>query len=670
MMKLQWYVGILAALAMNVSTAFSQTADKDAVLMRINGDPVMKSDFLYVYNKNNNNPQVIDPKTVDEYLELFINFNLKVKEAVSLGMDTTKAFKTELAGYRKQLAQPYLTDTEVTERLIQEAWERLQTDLRASHILFSLPENALPKDTLVTYNKALKVRERIMAGEDFTKMAREFSDDPSARDMAATAQRPPMPGNNGDLGYFTAFDMVYPFENGAFALQKGEVSMPIRSAFGYHIIKLTDRKPAMGRVRVAHIMVNASPESEKGKEEDDLKTRINEIYNRLAEGADFVDMAKRYSDDRGTAQRGGELPWFGVNRMVPEFIEAIKDLKNPGDISKPVRTAYGWHVIKLIEQKKPLSLEEEYPELKNKVGRDVRARLSKDAVINRLKNEYSFKENTKALDEIIKLVDNSIFDSKWNNPKALELKGNLFSFANNAITQGDFAAFLIQKQNNRTPEEITSYIHGMYREYVAQTLLDYEDLKLEDKYLDFKQIMREYHDGILLFELTDKKVWSKALQDTTGLKKFYQDNIQNYMWNDRLHATFFICNDEAVAKNAVKLVKKAPKKKWDDEYVLAQINKESQLSMRVLSGKFEKDANIYLEHFQWKKGLSGIVKVGNEYVFTRVENVIPAEPKALFEIRGIVTADYQNFLEKQWIEELKAKYTVEVNAEVLQSLRN
>lgn len=667
-MNFKWSAAVITAMILTLTSAFGQQKENDAVLMRINGEPIYKSDFLYVYNKNNNNPQVIDPKSVDEYLELFINFNLKVKEAVSLGMDTLESFKKELAGYRKQLAQPYLSDTEVTERLIQEAWERMQTDLRASHILFVLPENSLPKDTLRVYEKAMKARNRILAGEEFALVARELSEDPSARDMAATAQRPGMPGNNGDLGYFSALDMVYPFENGAYALNVGEISMPVRSSFGYHIIKLTDRTPAMGKVRVAHIMVNAGGAADPTRDAE-IIARINEIYAKVEGGEDFVELARKYSDDRGTAQKGGELPWFGVNRMVPEFIAAIKELQKPGDFTKPLKTAYGWHIVKLLEQKKPLSLEDEYVELKNRVGRDSRSRLSQESIVGRLKKEYSYKEDAIALEEFTKWVDNTVFDGKWSNDEALNASKVLCSFGGKEILQKDFAAFIVKRQNRRTPEDISSYVNGLFKEYVNQSLIDLEDANLEEKHNDFKQIMREYHDGILLFDLTEKNVWNKALLDTTGLKAYYEQHKLEYMWGDRIHADFYVCKDSKLASQTMKLVKKGLKKGIDNQQILTQINVDSQLNLRVISGKFDKDGNVYTGEFDWKTGLSVVKEIGSEHVFVNIKEVLPPQPKELSEIRGIATADYQNYLEKQWIQELRNKYKVEVDEAVLNSIR-
>ncbi len=338
---------LLGILIFSLQLTFAQ--DNNAVLLTINGEKISKSEFINVFKKNNKS-ETFDQKALEEYLDLYINFKLKVKEAEEIGYDTIKSFIDELIGYRKQLSQPYLTDREANEMLIKEAYERMQWDIRASHLLIKIPTNASPKDTLEAFNKIMNIRKRILKGESFEKLAQELSDDPSARDMPATNEHPMMHGNKGDLGFFTVLDMVYPFENAAFATKVGDISMPIRTTFGYHLIKVVERKKAMGKALVSHILI-LTPKDSVNYNDAKEKQKIEELYNRILKGEKFEEMARLYSDDKATAVKNGILPWFGVNRMVPEFISIVGELKNKNDISKPFKTAYGWHILKLIDKK-------------------------------------------------------------------------------------------------------------------------------------------------------------------------------------------------------------------------------------------------------------------------------------------------------------------------------
>ena len=646
----------------------SYSNPNDPVLLEINERKVTLSEFEYVYTKNNLNPQVMDPKSIDEYLELFINFNLKVYEALQLGMDTNNAFVEELGGYREQLAQPYLTDQEVTNHLVEEAMERLKFDVRASHILINLEEHAAPEDTLKAWNRMMEIREKIIEGESFEKMASKFSDDPSAKGMDATPNRPAMRGNNGDLGYFTVFNMVYPFESAAYNTPVGEISQPVRSRFGYHLIKVTDKLPALGKAKVAHIMVATPPDATPDQQEQ-AKEKINEIYQKTEDGEDFESLAQRFSDDKSSGRRGGELPAFTSNRMVPQFIKAIADINNnPGEISEPILTPYGWHIIKLIE-KTPPDQQESVEEVKNKIKRDQRAGLSEQVVLQKLKNEYDFAEYPENLDIFYQLVDESVFNAKWNHDSLMNTAQKpLFAFAEDEYTQSDFAKNLHKTQAVRSPESIRNYVNSMYENFVKQQLFDYEKERLPEKYPEFRQILQEYHDGILLFELTDQKVWSKAMEDTAGLKEFFRKNIQDYYWDDRFSATVFTFNSAEDAKKGRKKIRKALKKGVSEEELMSEFNQESQTHVSKENGLFEISDTDFWENISEKPGVSKVIMDDEEAKVVQVHEFLPSQPKKIDEVRGLVIADYQNHLEERWIKELRSKYDFVVHREVLNQL--
>ena len=370
-------IGILVSVVLMIcSNTFAQSEE---TLLTINDKDISKEEFERIYEKNKTNLTTGEVTSIEDYLELFINFKLKVFEAQELGYDTLSSFIKEFDGYKKQLARPYLLDNQANEMVIQEAYERMQYEVRASHILIELDAGAEPKDTLVAYNKAIKIRKRILFGEQFEVVAKGSSDDPSVKN------------NGGDLGYFTAFQMIYPFESAVFNLNIGEISLPVRTRFGYHIIKVTDKRKARGEVKVAHIMLTV-PRGSTEEIELQKKELVNNIYHRIKEGEDFTDLAKTYSEDRGSARNGGELPWFGTGRMVKEFEDASFSLEYKGDISKPVKTGFGWHIIKLIDKKDIPSFDEAKAEIKRKVGNDKRSDIARKALINKLKKEYKFYE--------------------------------------------------------------------------------------------------------------------------------------------------------------------------------------------------------------------------------------------------------------------------------------
>jgi peptidyl-prolyl cis-trans isomerase SurA len=644
--------------AQNKKTAEVKTSaepvQNDPVLMTIGNTKVTVSEFKNVYDKNRKEG-ASDPKALNDYVDLFVNFKLKVKEAEELGLDTAKSFKEELAGYRKQLAQPYLTDKDVNEKLLKETYDRMQEDVHAAHILVKVNEGALPKDTLEAYNKIMKIRSRIMKGEDFMKVAAEkgISDDPSARD------------NGGDLGFFTSLQMVYPFETAAYNTKVGEVSMPVRTRYGYHIIKVLERRKAQGEVMVSHIMVKTPPNMNK---EDSLNayTKITEIYNKLKAGSKFEDLANEFSDDKSSAKKGGELPWFGTGKMPAEFEKAAFGLQNKGDFSQPIRTKYGWHVVKLNDKRGLASFDDMKNELKAKVTKDSRSQAGRASLISKVKSEYKFKENPKLVDEFSKVMDSTLFEGRWDVAKAAGLKKPMFNFNDKVYTQQDFANFIASHQSKRPKTDPKVVLSQLYKQFVEESAVAYEESRLDMKYPEFKALMQEYRDGILLFELTDQKVWSKAVKDTVGSKEFYEKNKTNYMWDERADASVYSCADDAVAKKVRDLMKK---KKTEKE-ILAAVNKDSQLNLQVESRIFNKGENEFVDK-NWNPGISADMKSDKDKktVIVVTNKLLKPEPKSYNDSKGMVTADYQNYLEKEWIASLKKKYAVNINRDVLSTIK-
>lgn len=625
-----------------------QAQDKKATVLTIEGENITLEEFENIFRKNNRD-SVITKAALDEYMELFINFKLKVKEAKKLGLDTVAKFKTELDGYRITLSRPYLTDGDMLNGMIQEAYERMKSEVRASHILIKLDPNATPEDTLKAYNRALDVRAKLLSGEDFATLAKKTSDDPSAKD------------NGGDLGYFTAFQMVYQFEDAAYATAVGEVTMPVRTRYGYHILKVFDKRTARGEVQVAHIMIKEKKE-DGGAEK--AKARAEEIYQKAIAGENFAELASKYSEDGSSAKSGGELPWFGTNKMVNEFEDAAFALKKDGDISAPVKTSYGWHIIKRLGARSIGTFAEMEKEIKNKVSKDGRAEKTKASFLKKLKKQYNFTFDEKLLEEIALKADTNIFNGKWNLSKK-DLQKTLFSF-DGKVYKVEYLHSLLSKRDKMkvkmTPKEYVIYEGKLSGD---NQIMRHEDSKLEEKHTAFRLLMNEYREGILLFELTDQKVWSKAVKDSVGLQKFFDENQSKFMWPKRRDAVIYTCANEEMAKEVRKLIESGK----SNAEIVEQINKNSQLNLQIEEGVFSEEEKDVLANTAWATGLSQNIPYNGQVVIVNVKAVVPETPKKLSETRGIVTSEYQNYLEKKWIEELRSKYKYQVKKEVLYSVK-
>ncbi len=643
-------------LLFSTTQLFSQAPSKTATIFTVAGQPVTVGEFEYVYNKNNvNNQADYSEKSLTDYLNLYENFRLKVKEAEEIKLDTLSSLKNELEGYRKQLAKSYLTDREITEQLVQEAYNRSLQEVNASHILVKCDENANPADTLLAYKKAIELRKRILKGESFEKIAQENSDDPSAKQ------------NKGEIGYFTVFQTVYPFETAAYTAKAGEVSQPVRTQFGYHLVKLNSARPAQGEIHVAHILLKY-PEKVTDVEKGAIKKRIDSIYTEINKGTlTFDDAVLAFSDDRTSKNKKGELQWFGTGRMVPEFETAAFGLKKDGEISKPTSTAYGWHIIKRLEQRSVAPFSEVKNDFKKKVERDSRSAVAKTKLIERIKKDYSFSENPPARLNFYAAIDSSISKGGFN---ADSLKYNkesvIFVLASKLYTAQDFAKYIEKNGRRRNDKSKEGLLNEYYENFVNQKCLDQEESQLENKKPEFASLMREYRDGILLFELTDRKVWSNAVKDTVGLQKFHDDNKTKYMWGNRADVQIYNASDAKIANAAYKLAGKG-KTPAEIQKKLNVANAKSKVS--VLEGKYEKGQYDVVDKIEWKSGLTTLNKLNDSsYQFIFVKQIATPEPKSLKEAKGYVVSDYQEYLEKKWLSDLRQKYPITLNNDVFRAL--
>ncbi|UII27932.1 peptidylprolyl isomerase [Fulvivirga maritima] len=634
---------IVAACQVSKNSTQTTLNQQNPLLFTVANDSTFTEEFIYVYKKNNiNNDSAFSHADISDYLNLYQNFKLKIKEAKSRGMDTTDAFHKEYDTYKEQLKKPYLSENKVTDQLIQEAYDRYKEDINASHILIMVDEHASPEDTLKAYNKIQEIRQKALDGADFGKLAKEYSDDPSAKT------------NNGNLGYFTSMQMVYPFESAAYSTPEGEISKPVRTRFGYHIIKVLNRRPSHGRVEVSHIMIRISPNKTDSLE---ARNKIFEIYDQATGGVNWDELAQEFSEDINTKNTGGKLPVFGLGKFPLAFQEAAFALETPGQISDPVMSPYGWHIIKL-EKKHPLeTFEEMEPTIKNRISRDSRAQISKKLFISKLKKENEFSEYPFA-DKLPTFADSTLIKGKWAAPKDVEVLNNrIFSIKEVTYTAKDFFTHLAKNQmpNSYAPKD---YMEQMYNNYVDQKLLAYEEDHLEDKYVDYRMLVKEYKEGILLFQLMEEEVWNKAVKDSIGLQSFYQSHLEQYQAGERVQATIYNAKSQEIINDIKNLLKNNATP--DKAELERKYNQKGALSLQIKQGVFEKEDEEIIDQIEWSEGIYE-KELNGRFNLVVIKQVLAPGPKALDQIKGMVISDYQNYLEKQWVDQLREKYPVKVN---------
>ncbi|NLK92803.1 MAG: hypothetical protein GX273_06665 [Bacteroidales bacterium] len=640
----KWIVFIFVSLSVSYTLAQKNT------IVTIDQKPISIEEFEYYYNKNNTN-DLQQKMPVEEYMQLFVNFKLKVHQAYMLQMDTAQTFKQELEGYRNQLIKPYLTDNEKIDDLVKEAYQHLLEDVDVSHILIRLNANPTPADTIAAYTKAMTAYKRVTNGESFEKIAVEFSEDPTVQE------------NKGRLGFITGMMVVYPFEKTAYTTPVGQVSAPIRTRFGYHIIKVHDKRKTQGERLVAHILKRI-PEDASEKQKAAIERSIKSIYEDLAKGADFQRLAQANSDDQSSANKGGEISWVGTGKTTPEFENAVFNLQNIGDISQPVKTEFGWHIIKLLDKRDIMTLQEAYPLIEPRVKTDERANIIANSFIEKLKKTYNFKSyptNLHALQTLLAQPNDNILEQTktYNLP--------IYTFADQVITQSDLIVFLHQQNYTKNPIDL-SLLDILANQVANNTIIKYENSMLEKKYPEFGLLMNEYKEGILLFNISNEMVWSKASKDIEGLTDFFEKNKKSYAWDKpRFKGAIIYCDSKQSFKTAKKIAKATPEKELSTK-LKQTLNSNEKNAVKIETGLFAEQTNPVVDKLVFKKGK---LEKNNDYpyIFTS-GNIQKHYPDSYQDIRGIVINDYQNYLDKQWIEELRSKYPIVIDTSVLNSLKS
>ncbi|GAB3995740.1 peptidylprolyl isomerase [Spirosoma daeguense] len=588
--------GILLALfvtACKTTAPVVQQAPPKPVILTLGNKAFTTDDFFQSFTKNQLSADSAQRTDVKEYFDLYTNLKLKVLAAEAEGRDTTEAFREEMNTYRKQLAQSYLTDKVLVESMAAEAYQRMQEDVNVSHILLSVPEDALPADTTKAYEEALKLRRQTQNGTDFAQLAREHSQD------VTTAP------NGGSLGYVSAFGIVYPLETAAFTLPVGGISQPVRTRFGYHLVKVNGRRPSRGRVRVAHILVRISQSADEAGQKA-AQERIDEAYKRLQTGEPFEVVCRDVSDDVTSKTNGGVLPIFEPGRWVPAFEDAAFGLGKSGDYSKPVRTNYGWHIIKLIERRGLEPYTTMAPLLRQRVTTDSRADILRQVTVQRLRKEYSVQEVKPVIDAALTKADSSLLRGQWRYTEPLDAalqNKTILIIGNQPFTANQFFAYVRQRQqpqrkptaagNVSSSELIAAGSPGvamrrLFDRFVGDQLMATEEQSLDKKSPEFKALLSEIRDGVLLSQVMEQNVWERSMTDSTGQKQYFEQNKAKYTFSERAVATILTAtNDSLLRQTATALTGKQPYQLRRSAAALPFEKNQTSLSTRQRENLFD-----------------------------------------------------------------------------------
>lgn len=616
-------------------------------LLTIDGQPVYTTEFKRVFSKNLDLVARENKQSIADYLQLFIDYKLKVKEAEAQGLDTAASFTGEFNIYKSQLAEKYMTDNAENEKLLNEAYERLKKEVNVNYILIQLPRKASPADTLKAYQKINEIWQEAKNGADFEMLTTKYSEDPSVRK------------NKGNLGWFSVFEMVYSFENAAYQTPVGEISKPFRSQFGYHILKVNGKRENEGKVSVAHIMIENNEENPK-----EAESQITEIYRKLQEQAEFSDLAKQFSDDKNTAANGGEVNTFNRGDLTSDKFENVAfSLKENGELSKPFKTKYGWHIIKLLQRYPVNPFSKEKRELENKIRSDSRSQLVHQKLLEQLEQDYSVEETQPGLSYFENNALTKLMERKF---KASELKNlpkkDLISIKEEAKTYADFATYLEKRQqtvSGNFSKELL--LQSWYNDFKNSFLLRYHKAHLAESNEAYAHIIEEYRNGLLLFDLMNKNVWKAAQEDSLALRKQYQTHREQYK-TPLFYTGVIASSDKKSTANKIRR-----KLKQGNSIVVL---KKEYPSVIFKEDTFFEESSMIPEGFNGKKGVSNVFESHGLFVVVKIENIEEPKQKSFEDARGEVISDYQKVLEDQFLKNLRKKHSVKVNQKVLKKIEN
>ena len=632
----------------------------DPVLFTVNGTPIMASEFKYIYGKTNQDKADFSEPSLREYLDLYTKFKLKVQRARDMQLDTISALKGELDGYRRQLANSYLVDREVTDKLVRETYDRTLQDVDVSHIQIVLDRNAKPADTLRAYNRAMNWLRKINSGTPFEKMALDSSEDKTVQE------------NRGNLSFITAMlpDGYYAMEKAIYAAKPGTIVGPVRTSSGYHLVRVNAFRPARGEVEVSQILFR------KGTNEEQnviIRQRADSVYLALKNGAKWEETVTRYTDDKASAPKAGYIGFFGINRYQKNFEDAAFGLQKDGDFSAPFESSIGWHIVKRISHRPIGAYETVKRALTDRVKRDGRNEVARQSMISRIKKESGYQDDPEVLKKWSASQQDTVFHTFRWKPNPAKPQTVLLRFGNRKVyTIADFEEYNARASRERmrgSGYPLAETVQKLYNAWTEEVAMQYEESQLDQKYPEFKSLMREYEEGILLFEALKQNVWDRANTDSAGLEQYFKSTLsQKYKWDERAGVTIYTIKTDD-PKTVAKVREYAAKKPVAD--VLKKFNKAGQPEVvAVIEKMYEKGKSKDLGDL-WTAGAMTPVKTDagtTTATFLKIESIKPPTAKGLPDARGYAVADYQDYLEKQWIEELRKAYPVKVDETVLRSL--
>ena len=615
-----------------------------ATLVRVKNESFTVKDFLKVYDQQTD---AKDQKVSDQ-LDLYVNYRLKVKEAQNRKIDTISEFQKEFKRYRNQLADNYIANGKVTDELVKETYDRLKTEVKASHILIKVADTASSENKQQLFLKAKEVAGKAKRGADFESLALQYSDDPSAK------------RNKGNLGWFKAFQMVYPFETAVYNLGVGDISSPVETQYGYHIIKKTDQRKSQGNITVAHIMIKVNQKDSTGIS---AKQKIDKIYNRIQKGEDFSQMAQEESDDKKTAPKGGQLNPFSVGDINSDSFEDTAFSLENGEISKPFRTRFGWHIIKKIGNEPIASFEEKKPELVKRIKTSKRVKLLNDKIQENILQYHDMNVDSTVVNTISQAVDSTIYRYKWKASDSLKSISKTFlSIDSLKYSVGDFAGYFEKQQRTLTKKpQYNLMVKEALGKYVYAKLVKHHKNQLEDLAPDFKAKMKNYKEGLMVFELMEREVWDKAKNDSVGLRKHYQNHKEKYLSKPQISGLLVDAKEVAQLKKL--------KQKVASTDSLGLIKKAFPTVKLTQLNKHPVDDSRLPEKLKIKENQTRIYSNANPPKIVKINEFHPERQLAFEEAKGKVVADYQDQLETKFIKQLHEKYKVEIEDDVLRELK-
>jgi peptidyl-prolyl cis-trans isomerase SurA len=634
---------------------FASAQGSDPILMTVNGKNITKQEFLYSFNKNNTE-ETVEKKTVEEYLDLFKNFKLWIAEGEEQKVDTSRAFRQELAKYREESEKPYLTEIEADDSALKTEFKRMGEIVKISHILIAYPGfpragHIVAADTLELYKKASDILKKLAKGSKFADMVKEYSDDKTSVELG------------GFIGWYRGLNILFSLEQTAFSTPAGKYGLA-RSNWGYHILKIESREPFPGEFHAAHILISCAKDADTVQVADAEKN-IRDLYEQAKNGVDFSELARDNSTDRGSAQNGGDLGWFEAHKMVQDFQDVVLTMKN-NELSKPFRSEYGFHIIKMIDRKPyTANYEESKTAIEKALGNQGLYIYAHKSGIEKLKKELNFIKNDASYNNLIHTAS-TVYPTDSNYYAIFSDRADeLFKVDGKTFTIADFIAYL--KSNSRSPFSLSSeFLIDRLENYELSVIEKIRNENLEDEYPELKYLVQEYRDGIILFEVKNREVWEKASTDSAGLAQYFNANRTKYVWDSpRFNGYVVIAKDAKTKKEMQKAIKKM--KPEDAVKYLIDNYKVGDVSyVKIEKGLFAKGDNTLVDEAVFKTGKAEYPENFSDFFLIGKKQT---NPESADDIKGQVITDYQDYLEEQWTEKLNRKYTVTINREVLDSIK-